>query len=61
MRPTAPVLTAVAGGGTLGGAGPDSPGGVVLVGQRRRAVPTIYVKVIQFHPLVVHSSMRIEL
>jgi hypothetical protein len=62
MRPTAPDLSPVAGrGGTLGATGPNPPGGVMLAGPRRGAVPTIYFKIFQFNPRVVHSSIQIEL
>ena len=57
MCPPAPDLAPVGGrGGTLGSAGPDTPGGFMRFGPRRGG-PTLYFKIFQFHPLVVHSSV----
>jgi hypothetical protein len=61
MGTTPPGLATVAGAGTLGAGGPDSPVGSVLVGSLRGTGPTIYFKIFQFNPRVIHSSIRIEL
>jgi hypothetical protein len=58
MGPPAPDLAPV--GGRGGASGPDPTGGFPLAGPLGGG-PTVKFKVIQFHPLVVHSSMQIEL
>jgi hypothetical protein len=61
MRTTPPGLAAVAGAGTLRAGGPDTPGGSMFLGSGRGAGPTVYFKIFQFNPRVIHSSIQIEL
>jgi hypothetical protein len=61
MGPAPAILTPVSGSGSLGGATPDPPSRDMLVGALGGAGPTIYFKIFQFNPRVVHSSIQIEL
>jgi hypothetical protein len=61
MSSTSSGLATVPATGTLRAGGPDTPGGSMLVGSLGGCGPTIYIKVFQFNPRVVHSSIQIEL